>query len=90
MLAALFNDTESLFFVDYNKWDYPVSQEFLALADLFDLTFAANSKKRLKPYRRPFEIKNEGSEKIGRTVQTKSDIEKILNKMNPNRDSKEN
>jgi len=91
LTAALFNDTKSLFFADYNQWEYPVSQEFLALADIFDLTYAINSKKKLKPYRRPFQIKQtDDMDKIGRTVKTKSDIEKILNRMNPNRVSKEN
>lgn len=41
-----------------NGWDYPLSREAMALADLYDLTAVANTDKRhrrsLKPYRRPW------------------------------------
>jgi hypothetical protein len=85
LAAALLNDTNSLFFASYHEWDYPASQEFLALADLFDLTFAINSKKKKQKYRRPFKIEKEGVTRYGQTTKSKEDIEKILRKMNPNR-----
>lgn len=88
LTAALFNNTESLLFVEYNDWEYPASQEFLALADLFDLTFSVNSKKRNQRYRRPFKV-NDNSQKYGKTKKSKQDVEEILNKMNPNRVKKE-
>jgi len=85
----LFNDTESLLFVAFHDWEYPVSQEFLAIADLFDLTFSVNSKKKSQRYRRPFKLESDNSKRIGKTKKSKADIEQILNKMNPNRVKKE-
>ena len=90
LTAALFNNTESLLFTAYHEWEYPVSQEFLAIADLFDLTFSVNSKKRNQRYRRPFKMETEGTKRYGKTTKSKQDIEKILHKMNPNRLKKEN
>lgn len=89
LTAALFNDTESLLFVAFHDWEYPVSQEFLAIADLFDLTFSINSKKKSQRYRRPFKFESDNSKRIGKTKKSKADIEQILNKMNPNRVKKE-
>lgn len=35
-------------------WSYAASREFLALADVFDLLAQVNSKKKQKPYPRPW------------------------------------
>lgn len=83
LTAALYTNPNSLLFTSINEWDFPVSREFLALADLYDLTFAVNSKKKVK-YPRPFKMKTDG-QKIGNTTKSKSEVEKLLKKMNPNR-----
>jgi hypothetical protein len=90
LTAALFNDTESLLFTAYHEWEYPVSQEFLAIADLFDLTFSINSKKKRQRYRRPFKMESDDTKRYGKTNKSKQEIEKILQRMNPNRSKKEN
>lgn len=87
LTAALFNNTNSLTFAEYYSWDYPVSKEYLAVADLYDLTFAINSKKKNVKYPRPFKQKTEGTQNIGRTSKSREEIEKILQRMNPNRNS---
>lgn len=38
-----------------SKWEHPASWEFLALADLFDVQLRSKSKRKPKPYRRPWD-----------------------------------
>jgi hypothetical protein len=47
-----------------NGWSFPVSFEWMALAELIDITVQANSKRKQRPFPRPW---NRGEKKIGRT-----------------------
>lgn len=60
LLNGLRLNPSSLYFAKVNKWKYPVSQEWLLLADFIDTFIAANngSKKKAKSYPRPFKIGN--------------------------------
>ena len=62
-----------------SRWEGPRSTEWLVLADLFDLTHAANSdpKKRPKPYPRPYPP--EGAIRRGRTKLDRAEVIAILN-----------
>lgn len=64
LAEALSKDTSSHLCASLNGWLYPFSQEAIVLADLYDLTLAANVDKKerrsLKPRPRPFESKNVG------------------------------
>ena len=64
-----------------NKWKYPVPREFDVLANTFDLLAMVNSKKKPKPYERPWPSENQN--KIGRKRQSKKDVLKRLEAMNP-------
>lgn len=57
MLTVIMNDPTSPLRAKYLNWDYPFSTEAKIMADLWDLTKAANSGKRRrsgKNYQRPF------------------------------------
>ena len=55
----LLRDTTSWLFTAVNKWKYPASIEYLQALNLYDLTYAANSKKKAKPIARPFKTQQE-------------------------------
>lgn len=64
-------------------WDYPVSMEWIALADTLDVVFAVNSGKGKRPtYPRPWT--NKDSNRIGNTnTVSQSRIREVLDAMRP-------
>lgn len=62
LLTQLLNDSTSHTFAAVAGWRYPFSPEARALADLYDLTVAANTekkkRKRAKPYPRPWKTRH--------------------------------
>jgi hypothetical protein len=62
------------------EWDYPVSHESMVLMDFFDLFFRANSKKKAKPYPRPFKNDNVETTRSGKAESKLTAVDK-LNKM---------
>ena len=54
LVAALHRDPSSWLHAAMAGWNRPASYEWQILADLFDLTYRANSKSRPKPYPRPW------------------------------------
>ncbi|MBF4574673.1 hypothetical protein [Frondihabitans sp. VKM Ac-2883] len=71
-------ETTSWLFVALNDWRYPVSREYLATADLIDQFVSVNSKRRPKPYPRPWRNSNETQ--FGRTTLTPSQAMEVLRK----------
>lgn len=69
LAKILLTDPSSATAAASQDWDYPISQEASVLADLFDLTFAANSdpkKARPKPHAiRPW--KQQSTQRYGNT-----------------------
>lgn len=67
LVYGLKQNTQSQLFAKTNKWKYPVSSEWLVLADLIDVLIAANtSKGKPKSYPRPFKVgsKNVSGSKV--------------------------
>lgn len=58
-------DTSSQVCAATNDLEYPLSREAVVLADLYDLQHASKSKRKPKPYPRPWH---------GRTKRTKPDV----------------
>lgn len=58
-----------------NEWDYPLSREAIALADLFDLQHITKSKRKPPPYTRPW---HPGLRRFGRTSMTPAQLRHIL------------
>lgn len=54
LVGVLLQDPSSWLQAAVAGWETPRSAEWFVLADLFDLTHAANSKRRPKPMPRPF------------------------------------
>jgi hypothetical protein len=61
-------------------WKYPVSQEWMLIAELFDLTHQVNSKSKIKPLTRPWPDPN--AQRFGKTKQSRADILRNLDQMN--------
>lgn len=61
LVYGLKQNTSSLYFAKINNWKYPVSQEWLILADFVDTFIMANngSKRKPKQYPRPFKTDTE-------------------------------
>jgi len=65
LARGLLADPTSRLAAARSGWDHPLSREAMTLADLYDLTVAANSDRRKgkpKPYPRPFKPKGKGSQ----------------------------
>lgn len=54
LAQGLLLDPSSHSFAALHEWDYPMSREALVQADLFDLEHAGRTKKKPKPYPRPW------------------------------------
>lgn len=66
LIVSLSSDSTSWFHAALADWDYPISREVMALMDLYDLQHQSKSKKKVKPYPRPW---GDGSKKkIGTSV----------------------
>jgi len=55
LVDALLRDPSSRLQAAVAGWEFPVSREWLALVDLFDLQQAKASRRKPKPYPRPFD-----------------------------------
>lgn len=55
LIISLHSDPTSWLQAAVSGWSHPVSREFVALADAYDLTHASLSKRRPKPYPRPWD-----------------------------------
>jgi hypothetical protein len=55
LILTLHSDPESWLQASVAGWEHPVSRDFAVLADLYDLQHASKSKRRPKPYPRPWE-----------------------------------
>lgn len=78
LVSMLLRDPSSWLQAAVNRWKYPVSPEWMVMANLFDLTMAVNSKNKPKPMDRPWPKKNDGS-RIGDTTTLSQDkIREIL------------
>lgn len=65
-----------------NDWKYPVSYEWMIIAELVDLTMAVNSKNgKAKPIDRPWPVA--GQQRIGKTQLSRDEVISRLEKMNP-------
>lgn len=51
----LLRDPRSSFYAEAAGWSRPSSYEWMAVADLIDVTMQANSKNKPKPYKRPWD-----------------------------------
>lgn len=62
LLRGLSLEMSTHFYASVRGWEYPYSREAHALADLFDLTVAANTdekkRHRIKRYQRPYETRD--------------------------------
>ena len=57
LVRALLQDPRSRLASKLAGWDHPVTRDSAVLMDLFDLLHQANSKRRPKPYPRPWAAK---------------------------------
>ncbi len=81
LTVVLLRDPRSWTQAKKNNWKYPVSNEWMILAESFDLTMRANSKKKPKPLPRPWPAPN--ADQIGKTKKhTRADVLRNLERMN--------
>ena len=76
----LMRDPASWVQASKNGWKYPVSQEWMLLAELFDLTHQINSKNKVKPLARPWPDPN--SKRVGKAQHSRADVLRNLDRMN--------
>lgn len=82
LVHVLLRDPTSWLHAAETKWKFTASHEWQILADVYDLLAAVNSKKKPKPYPRPWKSGNEN--KIGSSApQKRSDVISKLDRMNP-------
>ena len=82
LVAMLMRDPSSWIAAARFGWNYPTSREWIVLQDLYNLTMAANSPKKPKPYPGPWETsKGKTVGKVGNHSQDK--ILARLEKKNP-------
>jgi len=62
-----------------NGWSFPVSFEWMAMAELIDVTVQANSKRKSKPFPRPW---GRGEKRIGRTTLSRDRVIDLLTSEN--------
>lgn len=78
LTGQLANDPSSHVAAALAGWDFPVSREWLAAADLYDVFVAANTKKgrKPKPYPRPWGDKTK--KRFGRATRPQVEIRAAL------------
>ena len=54
LILTLRADPASWFHAALSGWDYPLSYESIALRDLYDMQLQTKSKRKIKPYPRPW------------------------------------
>lgn len=80
LVAVLLRDSSSWLQAAKHGWKYPVSQEWMLLAELFDLTHQINSKNRVKPLTRPWPSPN--AKRVGKVQHSRADVLRNLERMN--------
>jgi hypothetical protein len=80
LISILVQNPESWLGAKLVGWKRPASYEWQALADVFDLLALINSKKKPKPYPRPW--KNPDTQNIGRKGQAREKVLQRLRQMN--------
>lgn len=80
LVNMLIRDPSSWVQASKNGWKYPVSNEWMLLAELFDLTHQVNSKNKVKPLVRPWPDPN--SKRVGNAKHSRADILRNLDRMN--------
>lgn len=80
LIGGLMQQTDSMLQAKVSGWKFPVSREWSLLADIYDLLANANFKKP-KPYPVPWSS-SQGTT-IGSSKQSRSDVLKRLEAMNP-------
>jgi hypothetical protein len=83
LVSILLRDTSSWLCASYNKWDYPVSREWIVAAHTYDLLSMVNSGKGKKPKPYPTPMKNLNKQRVGKTDLPFEEAVKILERMNP-------
>jgi len=76
----LLQDPASWVQASKSGWKYPVSQEWMLLAELFDLTHQVNSKNKVKPLVRPWP--DPKAQRLGNAKHSRADILRNLDRMN--------
>lgn len=86
MLVSLSENTQSNYFAKKQGWKFPASRDYLALADLIDLTISVNvgakDKGKVKPYPRPYQTEGE------KLPMAKMSIERAIKLYRPKRRTK--
>lgn len=85
LLAILVREPDSWLQAVLNDWKHPVSREWIVATHTFDLHAAVNSSKRPKPYPTPWV--GEGKKRIGSNKQSREDVLRRLEAMNPKEDN---
>lgn len=80
LISILIQKPDSWLCAAMAKWKHPVSNEWTVLVNTYDLLAQVNSKKKPKPYPRPW--KSNGASTLGRAGQSRSDVLNRLNQMN--------
>jgi len=75
LVRELQNNPTSRLSAAINGWTFPVTYEWMALAELIDLTVQANSKRKQRPFPRPW---GRGEKKIGRTSLSRERVIELL------------
>lgn len=78
LTGVLANDPSSHVAAAIAGWEYPVTREWLAAADLYDAFVASNTKKgrKPKPYPRPWPDKDQ--KRMGKATRSQTDIRAAL------------
>lgn len=73
LLSTLMRDPRSWVQAEIAGWEHPVSWEWITAVDLYDLQHSSKSKKKIKPYPRPWPDENKsrmgGDRKVRRTAE---------------------
>jgi hypothetical protein len=78
LIDDLRHDTSSRLQAALAGWDYPATREAIVLMDLFDLQHNSKSKRKIKPYPRPWPV---NQKKIGgkkTTRRSPADVRAIM------------
>lgn len=79
LVRELQNNPQSKLGAAIQGWAFPVSFEWMALAELLDVTVQANSKRKPKPFPRPW---GKGEKRIGRTKLSRDRVIELLTSEN--------
>lgn len=81
LTSVLLRDPSSWLQAQKFGWQYPVTREWMILANTFDLDFAIAAGKKAKPYPTPWP--NTSANRVGSKGMDRSDVIDRLRNMNP-------